>query len=123
MSNFTELETAVLHAIFKETPEIQDALERQLEAATVVERENTGAGFFTTIAIQEDVAAVSSASPLGREVGARVGGVNHGMGFLVFMENGRMRTLEGFTYADSTADLDLEHVDFEVLSVPEGSAI
>jgi hypothetical protein len=123
MSNFTELERAVLHAIFSETPEIQDALERQFEAAEVVERENTGVGFFTQIVVRADVPRVSSQSPLGREVGAKVDGLDHGMGFILFMKEGRMQTLEGFTYSDSTTELNFEALNFEVLRTPQGTAL
>jgi hypothetical protein len=123
MSNFTELESAVLHAIFSETPEIRDALERQFEAAAVVDRENTGVGFFTTIAVRADVPRVSSPSPLGREVGAKVDGLDHGMGFILFMEEGHMQTLEGFTYTDSTTELNFEELNFDVLRTPQGTEL
>jgi hypothetical protein len=123
MSSFTDLESAVLHAIFSETPGIRDALERQFEAAEVLDRENTGVGFFTRIGVRADVPRVASPSPLGREVGAKVEGLDHGMGFILFMEDGRIRTLEGFTYTDSTTGLDLEHLNFEVLKTPQGTVL
>jgi hypothetical protein len=51
MTVFTQLELAALHSIFSETPELTQQLERQLSVATVTERENTGVGFFTRIAV------------------------------------------------------------------------
>jgi hypothetical protein len=117
MLGFTDLETAVLHAIFAETPEIQESLERQFSSARLLERENSGVGFFTTIAVPDDVPAVSTPSPLGQEVAANIVGLEHGMGFLLFMQDGRLHVLEGFTYDDSTSELDFEHMKFEVVKV------
>lgn len=115
---FTDLEKAVMHAIFAEMPENQDALERQLDQATVVQRENSGVGFFTTIAVPDDVAPVRIPSPLSTDICANVAGVERGMGFLVFIEDGRLETIEGFSYEASTADLDLECLEFEVTKTP-----
>ena len=119
MLGFTELETAVLHAVFAETPQVQGALERQLEAAKVVERANSGAGFFTTIAVPPNVPPVTIRSPLETDIHATVGGLDQPMGFVVFMKDGRLETLEGFTYgAVSTVDLDFERLNFEVMKLP-----
>jgi hypothetical protein len=118
MSEFTDLERAVLHAIFAGMPEIQDALEQQFRGAKVVQRKNSGAGFFTTMAVPESVPAVLTPSPLNTDVHANVAGLDRGMGFLVFVEDGRLETLEGFAYEESTANLDLECLEFEVIRIP-----
>ena len=123
MTGFTALETAVLRAIFSETPELRNSLESQFQTATVIERENSGAGFFTTMATRGDTDSVSSLTPLGREVAARIAGLDHGMGFKLFLEDGRLRTLEGFTYGESTRDLDFEQLTFEVLKVGQGNSV
>ena len=47
--------------------------------------------------------------------------LDHGMGFILFMEGGRIHTLEGFTYANSTTELDLEDLNFEVVRTPAGT--
>lgn len=114
MCDFTELETAVLHAIFAETPDLRNELESQFKTAKVIARENSGVGFFTKISVSEDVPPVACPSPLGREIGASVQGLDHGMGFVLFLKDGRLRTLEGFTYDDPTAELDLNCLNFEV---------
>lgn len=59
------MEVAALRAIFLETPELAPALERQLEASVVTDRENSGGGFFTTIKVADDAPAVTSPSVLG----------------------------------------------------------
>ena len=119
MTEFTELETAALHSIFSETPELASALERQLAAATVTERENTGGGFFTTIAVADDAPCVSIPGVLGYETQARVQGLKHGLGFVLFLKDGRLETLEGFAWGpESTASLDLASLKFEIYNQP-----
>lgn len=119
MTRFTELELAALHSIFSETPELTEGLERQLAAATVTERENSGGGFFTSIAVGDDAPAVSSPKVLGYETSARVVGLEDGLGFVLFMESGRLHLLEGYTWGpESTAALDLSRLAFEVYRQP-----
>ena len=67
MTKFTDLELAVLHSIFLETPELAPALERQLALATAAERENSGGGFFTTISVNGDAPRVVVSDVLGLE--------------------------------------------------------
>ena len=119
MTTFTELELAALHSIFSETPELASELERQLAVATVTERENTGGGFFTTIAVADDALRVSGPEVLGYETQARVAGLEHGLGFVLFMEDGRLHLLEGYSWGpESTAPLALADLKFEVYKQP-----
>lgn len=119
MMAFTPLELAVLHSIFSETPEMAYALERQLAVATVKERENSGGGFFTTISVANDAPIASSPKVLGYETQARVAGLVNGLGFVLFMEDGRLHLLEGFAWGpESTAALDLTAVEFNVYKEP-----
>ena len=86
----------------------------------MVKRENTGAGFYTTISVPPDAAAIDTSEPLdGCETHARVPGIEPpGLGFILFLEDGRLHTLEGFTYDGSTASLDLANLTFEIVKVP-----
>ena len=115
MTRFTELELAALHSIFSETPELASGLERQLAGATVIERENSGAGFFTRIAVADEAPSLSSPKVLGHETHARVAGLEHGLGFVLFMEHGRLHLLEGYANGlGNTTSLDLESLQFEI---------
>jgi hypothetical protein len=119
MMTFTELELAALRSIFSETPELASGLEQQLAVGTVTERENTGGGFFTTIAIADDAPTVSSPNVLGYETQARIDGLSDGLGFVLFMEDGRLHVLEGFAWGpEDTAPLDLAALRFEVYKQP-----
>ena len=115
MTEFTDLEVAALRAIFLETQELAPALERQLEASVVTERENSGGGFFTTMRVADDAPAVNSPSMLGYATQARIGGLEHGFGFVLFIKGGRLHMLEGFAWGpESTHDLDLAALQFEI---------
>ena len=118
MMEFTELELAALHAMFSERPELALQLERQLSAATVVERENTGVGFFTTIAVPADASPIDILEPLSGETHARLPALSTEMGFVLFFGEGHLQTLEGFTYDGSTAALDLANVAFDIVKLP-----
>ena len=118
MAAFTELELAALHSLFSERPELASKFEQQLSLARVVERENTGAGFFTMISVPADAPLINISEPLSGETHARIPGLEHELGFVLFVAGGRLNTLEGFAYGGSTAELDLENVTFEIVKLP-----
>src|SRR5215212_1351484 len=113
MTDFTEMEMAALRAIFSETPELGPELNRQLQRATVTKRENTGGGFFTEIAVPDDAPKVECPSVLGYATHARVDGLEHGLGFVLFMEQGRLHLFEGYAWGpENTSPLDLNNLAF-----------
>jgi len=119
MTAFTDLELAALHSIFSETPDLIVDLEQQLASASVTKRENSGGGFFTDIAVSDDVPSANSPKVLGYETSARVEGLEQGLGFVLFMENGRLHMLEGYAWGpESTAALDLTDLTFEIYKQP-----
>ena len=119
MSEFTALERAALRAIFSENPDLESQLEAQAAKAIVIKRENTGGGFFTDISIPEACGPISSKSPLGDCCYAKVDGLEHGLGLLLFLEEGRMTLLEGYAIADeNTKPIDFGKVKFEITAAP-----
>ena len=115
MSDFTTLERAAMHAIFAESPSLQAQLQDQAEKATITSRENTGGGFFTRISTPPTCGSITSRSPLGGDVYARVDGLKYGMGFLLFLEEGRICLLEGFAFGpENTKPIAFEAVGFEI---------
>ena len=79
-----------------------EVLREQLATATVSRREYTGVGFFTSFVIPESVARLPS---VGRmvigDVYADVTELQHGAGFLVFVESGALDVLECFISEDT----------------------
>jgi hypothetical protein len=116
---FTEMEKAALQAIFRETPAVSSELQRQLDHATVTKRENTGGGFFTDIAVPEHVPPVDCPKVLCYATHARVEGLEHGLGFVLFMEGGKLHLFEGFAWGpESTGALNLSRLSFEIYHKP-----
>ncbi|GGF83986.1 hypothetical protein GCM10007301_49970 [Azorhizobium oxalatiphilum] len=119
MSILSALEQAALRSILAETPALEGPLTQQLARALVMERRNTGAGFFTALTVPDDMPAVTCPRVLGQETQARVLGLAEGLGFVLFMEDGRMSALEGYAWGtgDTTA-LDFTGLPFEIFRAP-----
>jgi hypothetical protein len=113
-SAFTPLERAVLRAICERPSIDRVALETQLATATVIRRENTGAGFYTQMAVQRD--SVASVGGERRRIGpaATVEGLERGMGFILWLKEGFADCLEGYCYSESTTGIDFDRVSFEL---------
>ncbi len=119
MKAFTLLERAALRSIFAEHPDLAVGLEQQLADAVVTMRENTGGGFFTTISVSENARPVDGPRVLGHETSANVDGLEHGLGFVLFMEEGKLQLLEGFAWGpENTAPLDLSNLRFDIFKAP-----
>ncbi|HEX3863138.1 MAG TPA: hypothetical protein VHY35_15740 [Stellaceae bacterium] len=114
-----QLERAVLQAVAVQYPEAAAALQRQFQIATCIKRENTGVGFFTTLAIDRHKAPpVALRSPIG-DVYSDVHGLTHPVGFLVFLRDGYATLLEGYTVAgDSTVDMAFDQIAFSLQPAP-----
>ncbi len=76
--------------------------------------ENTGAGFFSTVVVPPNAGLIADRSPLDGAYGA-VDGVDFDMGFVVFLENGRVSLIEGYSHgATPTADINFAQVAFDL---------
>ncbi|WP_338663650.1 hypothetical protein VQH23_00485 [Pararoseomonas sp. SCSIO 73927] len=119
MGALTDLERAVLLSIFSETPHLTAALVRQMAGASVTARRNSGVGFFTTILVPSSVPSIEAPRVLGYETHLRLTGFKDGLGFVLFLEDGRLSLLEGYSWSgESTAELDLGTRRFEVFRAP-----
>jgi hypothetical protein len=114
-SSFTPLEQAVLHAVCEAHAEDQSALEAQLSLATVVSRKNTGAGFYADFAVESSLCAALGGERLRSGPTARIDGLNHGMGFILWLKDGYVKQLEGYSFGESTTRIVFERVGFEIL--------
>jgi hypothetical protein len=112
---FTHLEAAALEAIAGRYPEAREALKAQLATATVSERENTGVGFFTSLAVDRSTKAIESTDKVLGPVWADIEGFGQPLILLLFTSDGYARTLEGATVLDSTVGLELADLRFEII--------
>lgn len=119
MIGFTHLEQAALRAIFEETPELTAGLTKQLEVAVATKRENSGAGFFTTIQVSDRAETLESPRVLGQVTYALVQGLTYGLGFVLFMKDGRLHLLEGYSCGgEDTTNLSLNDLTFRIANTP-----
>lgn len=99
MLPLNRLERAVLEKMLAGDSPVLATLRKQLSVAAVARRELTGVGFFCTLSVSTDEpsADIQGRGPIG-DVEAEIEGLNHGAGFLLWLEEGRMSMLEGFSY-------------------------
>lgn len=100
MNNLEPIETAVIEKLLQGNHPALVALRRQLSAIAVVSRKHTGVGFFTEFSVGGDAVAASVRSERIRfgDVEASIKGLQHGAGFLLYIDKGFLRMLEGYSY-------------------------
>jgi hypothetical protein len=114
----TPLELAVIQAICEKYPADRASIEAQLAYGKVVRRENTGAGFYTRFEMQRSSTppvAGSRSKDLRYGPQAKIEGIKHGMGFILWLSESYLDCLEGYTYDDDTTALDLINLRFEIV--------
>ena len=99
MNELTEFERAVLDAILEGDHPTLDILRAQARRMVLESREFSGAGFFLDFVVPEELAAPIPDAVIG-DVTAEIPGLRHGAGFLLFIRNGRISFLEGFSYGE-----------------------
>src|SRR4051812_20594620 len=101
-AHLTPLESAVLDKLLECHEELLDAIREQLAHASVSSRKFTGVGFFTHFAIPAEAPVrrdLESAEL--KHVGAKISGLADGAGFILFIRDGVISFLEGYTYGDA----------------------
>ena len=111
---FTELERAVLEAICEENPADRLALEAQLSAVRSLTRENTGAGFYTRFSVRRSPENAVNGERARRGPAVRVEGLQHGLGFLLWLEEGFASCLEAYSFGENTSAIAFDQVRFEI---------
>ena len=101
MEGLNKLENAVLTKLLAGGHPILATLRLQAEAAHLVTREYSGNGFFCTFAVPSGQPPVASNSTFRiGDVDAKVKGLKHGAGFVLFVKNGYLDMLEGYSYEE-----------------------
>jgi hypothetical protein len=94
------LEHEVIETLLRPDPPVFIALRMQFAECQMVARKLTGVGFFTDLSLRA-YATPAKVKP-GRlalgDVQARLEGLQHGAGFVLWIENGLLATLEAFSY-------------------------
>lgn len=81
---------------------VLSALRAQLDSCQVGSREFTGHGFFTNLEVDRSVEPAPTSCPRIqiRDVGGKVSGLKYGAGFVLFVTEGYLDFLEGFSYEE-----------------------
>lgn len=93
-------ERAVLEKLLDGNHPVLATLRAQLNSCQVSSREFTGVGFFTNLKVDRSVKAAPTSQPRihVRGVGGNISGLKHGAGFVLFVTDGYLDFLEGFSY-------------------------
>ena len=118
----TVLEREVLEKLLTGDNSQLEILRNQLTNATVSSREFTGVGFFANFHVPPDMVRLSNRKRLTiGDIAANIEGLKHGAGFLLFIDDGVLEFLEGFTY-DETWPEKIENFKLTYLEEkPRGS--
>jgi hypothetical protein len=105
MKTLTTLEKQVLEMLLHGQDEVLAILRQQAKDLEVSSREMTGAGFYTEFLVLPNVQRVpgSPTFKLG-DVNGRAENVSHGLGFLLYVKDGALSMLEGYTYDEPWPD-------------------
>jgi hypothetical protein len=103
MSILNELEMAVLDKLLAGDEPALSCLREQRQRMHVTKREHTGVGFFTEFGHPSDVSRLPTSKNIRfGDVLAEIDGLEHGAGFLLFIDNGLITMLEGYSNANET---------------------
>lgn len=95
----TPLERTVLEKLLAGDHPALSSLRAQLLVTSVESRQLTGVGFFADLTVAEAAPIVNGDAELA-DVHAAIAGVQGGLGFVLFIRNGRLSLLEGYTFGE-----------------------
>jgi hypothetical protein len=94
----TQFERDVIATMLRHDHPVADALRAQLDVCRIKRRELTGVGFFTDMVVPQSLAIEGVGHMTLGDALAEIDGLDHGVGFVLFIRDGMLDTLEGFTY-------------------------
>lgn len=98
---YEEFEKIIIDDIISQYPEYSDKLRRQYDSGTVVGRNMTGKGFFTDYEIGDRSASLGDGVNL--QLGENqwnINGLKYGSDYILWIKNGIISSLEGFSYEE-----------------------
>lgn len=102
---FFRLENEVMREIINENPEYSKKLLYQYKNSEIENRVFTGHGFYTHYNIKSDLYSLGKDINLALgNISANLNSIKHGVGFVLFIKNGNISCLEGYTYDEPWPD-------------------
>lgn len=126
MEGLNNFENAVLAKLLAGDHPVLAALRSQAERARLVLRKYTGVGFYCDFALPPDVPPLEKHLDFHfGDVNAKIAGLKHGAGFVLFVRDGRLNMLEGYSYdepwPEALGDFELSYQNEpRDLSLPNG---
>jgi hypothetical protein len=124
MVDLNHLEGTILQFLLAGDDDTLRMLRSQLDAATFLSRKFTGVGFFTDFEIPTSIERVGKRQNFEiADVFARISGLVNDAGFILFIREGVISFLEGFTFGDEQwptnfADIEPYYVHHEPADSP-----
>ena len=97
--DFLIFEKDIINAILRANDNTQ-ILMKQYAVACVKQRIYTGVGFYTDYEVMDDSLRVSNESLRLGGIEVEIAEIPNGCDFILYVENGMISCLEGYTYAD-----------------------
>ena len=98
-TELSKIEKAVLEKLIEGSIPLLTELRKQFDVCTVKDREFTGVGFFTYFSVPEGTCKKDGFDlVIGDVVGEDIPELQNGAGFVLFIKDGILTFLEGFSY-------------------------
>ncbi len=97
-AELSPIEEAVLKKLLDGDLLLLVQLRRQIEICRVVKRELTGFGFYTTLIVPDSIPRASGVNIKFGDVVGEIPGLTSGAGFLIYLKDGVLDMLEGYSY-------------------------
>jgi hypothetical protein len=97
----SELETAVLEKLLSGEHPVLRILRQQMNRAVLARRTLSGAGFYAELSVPPDAPRLSNGGDFSLgDVDANIDGLRYGAGFVLFVKDGYLSALEGYSYGE-----------------------
>jgi hypothetical protein len=104
MTDLTDFERAVLRKLLSGDHQVLALLRQQLEVCRSTKREATGVGFYTYLDVSTYAGPRPELDLKFGDVVAEIDGLQHGAGFVLYVEAGLLVMLEGYTFGEPWPD-------------------
>lgn len=120
--NLTALEQAVLKMMLTGANANLVILRQQFSKVIVSKRKLTGCGFFTDFEVPPSAPRLQKRSRITiTDISGEFPKLKHGAGFVLFVDDGAMKCLEGFTYDEPWPDSPANFALSYLMESPRGS--
>jgi hypothetical protein len=120
MTKYTSFEVYVKNVMEKllegDDPTLE-ILRRQYECATVQSAEFTGVGFYISYLVPEYAPRIPEKKSFHiGDLHGEIDGVNDGVGFVLFVKDGVINLLEGYTYGDESWPKEITNYELSFMT-------